>query len=476
MNRMMRTRREEGAALLLILGAVMVLMILGAAIFLVARVSLERAAANTDSGRALAAAESGLQNTASALSTSPVVPSATPVTLPLTDMAGDGQYEATYVAPTALPWFSITSTGYYATKADALGRRRIKAECFALSPWDFIYAGGMTGATVNGNVSVHGPFYVNDDLTMSGDAGVYGGPLILYNTSAPGNADVNLESNSARLGDPSKYITIFMDGQIYTPPAGGDLYLEDVYPWAPELSFPDLTEEELDNYRYDNASSPWLGDLERPTAVWDTDSTTNYSTGLTFNKTNKPLATDARLKGTKVTWRWEGTNNKPNLIITFDNSGGVRPILFIDGDLTITGGAGGLNAVRYEGVGTIVVSGRIAISGNLVPNGSTLAGKPAQCAGFPDTNALGLVTRNDVDFYGQQDEWLAAAVYAGGEATFSKQGNLRGALVTREMNLGTQIPELWAEGGFSFKLPPRMPGADTRIRSIIGWTELNPYG
>ena len=472
MRTVIKSRREEGAAILLVLAAVMVLLILGAAIFLVARVSLERAAANTDSGRALAAAEAGLQNAASTLAGSPVVPSATPVTMALQDMAGDGQYEVSYVAPTALPWFSITSTGYYASKADALGKRRLKAECFALSPWDFIYAGGMTGATVNGNVKVHGPFYVNDNLTMSGTAGVYGGPLILYNTSAPGNADAILDSASASIGTSGKNITVFIDGQI----SGhmNSVYTDVVYPWAPELTFPELTEDELKKYRAVPADSPWLGDVERPTAVWDSDYVTDIDTALTFSKTSKPLPTDSQFKGSGVSWTWSGSKGD-DLTITFDNSGGVHPILFVDGDLTMDGGSGGLNSVRYEGIGTIVASGKIAISGNLVPTGSTLTGSPAACAGFPGTNALGLITRGKVNFEGQQDEWLAAAVYAGGEATFSKQGNLRGALVTREMNLGNQVPELWAEGGFSFKLPPRMPGADNRIKSIIGWTELSPY-
>ncbi len=464
---MIRIRREDGVAILTVMLAVMLLAILSAALFLVARVSLERAAATTDSTRALDTAESGLETAAAAIIQGGFTAGQTGT---LTgSLAGKGEYEVTWTAETALPWFTMISTGYYPDKTAPVGRRRVQAEVFSLNPWDFQYAGGMTGATVNGNVRVYGPFYVNDNLTLSGTAGVFGGPLIIFDTTAPGNGDLILNSNSADIGTSTDPVALFIDGVVNTMTNPNSYHADPIYSWAPELEFPDLTEPELAYYRYDNTSSPWLTDTERPTAVWDTDTSTNYSTNLTFSKTSKPLSTDARLKGSRVSWTWSGND----LTIAFDNTGGIHPILFVDGDLTVSGGAGGLT-VRYQGAGTIVTKGSIAITGNLVPvlspspiDGSTLAG-------FPATNRLGLITRNNINFEGGPSEWLAAALYAGGKASFSKQGNLRGSVVTRLLDLGNQVPKLWTEPGFSAKLPPRMPGSDIRINSIIGWSELTP--
>ncbi|MHB0978592.1 MAG: hypothetical protein ACYC5Q_00685 [Thermoleophilia bacterium] len=466
---MIRIRREDGVAILTVMLAVMLLAILSAALFLVARVSLERAAATTDSTRALDAAESGLETAAAAIIQGGFTAGQTGTLSG--SLAGDGEYEVTWTAETALPWFTMISTGYYPSKAAPVGRRRVQAEVFSLNPWDFQYAGGMTGATVNGNVQVHGPFYVNDNLTLSGTAGVFDGPLILFDMSAPGDGDLILDSNSADIGTSADLVALFIDGVVDTKKTPNSYHADPVYSWAPELEFPDLTEPELAYYRYDPTPSPWKDDTERPTAVWDTDTSTNYNTNLTFSKTSKPLSTDARLKGSRVSWTWSGND----LTIAFDNTGGIHPILFVDGDLTIDGGAGGLT-VRYQGAGTIVTKGSIAITGNLVPVGSTMPnnGDPATLTGFPATNRLGLITLNNINFEGSGSEWLAAALYAGGKASFSKQGNLRGSVVTRLLDLGNQVPKLWTEPGFSATLPPRMPGSDVRINSIIGWSELTP--
>lgn len=469
-------RREDGVAILTVILAVLLLTILSAALLLVARVSLGRSVVTTDSTRALDAAESGLY-TAPAAVMRLADWAQNSGTLPLGDLAGDGQYEVTWKAETALPWFTLVSTGYYPDKLTAVGKRRIKAEVFSLNPWDFMYAGGMSGATVNGNVQVHGPFYVNDNLLLSGTAGVFGGPLILYDTSAPGDADLILDSNSADIGRSGANVGLFIDGTVKQLRNPSSYYASPVYNWAPKLEFPLI--EDLDYYRADNPNSPWLGDTDRPTTVWDKvgDSVTDNSTSLTFSKAGAPVPTDPRLRGVGVTWTQSGND----LTIVFDNTGGIRPILFVDGDLNIVGGPGGLT-IRYQGVGTIVASGSISVNGNLVPVGSTmpLDGSMATLADFPTAssgglgNCLGLVTPRNVNFEGTSSQWFAAAVYAAGTASFSKQGNLYGAAVTSKLDLGSQVPTLWGAPTFSLKLPPRMPGADARITSIIGWSELTP--
>ncbi|GAB4246832.1 MAG: hypothetical protein Kow00129_07290 [Thermoleophilia bacterium] len=477
---------ESGVAVLTVLLAMTLVLILGGALFLVAQVSLERSVAATDASRALDTAEAGLQTSADTLVGSFSAGSSGVIS----GTMGDGsEYDVYWEADTALPWFTLTSTGYYPTKADTRGVRTVKAEVFTLNPWDFQYAGGMTGATVNGNVWVDGPFYVNDELELSGTAGVHTGPLIIYDTTAPGDGDLILDSASADIGSAGNPVPLFIDGEVVRL-QNGSYYADPVYSWAPELEFPDLTQTQLTYYRADNSASPWLADVERPTAVLDVDSgqiTPDNDTNLVLGR-NIKIGTNQNASQAEIDAALLDKADNPNdlnnprvsitksgntITMAFDNTGDVHPILFVDGDVTF---GDNQTTVRYSGIGTVVASGNIAIEGNLVPAGSTTSSDPATTTlnGFPQTNALGLITRNNIHYEGKNSEWLAAALYSGNVASFAKQGNFKGSVVTRNLDLGTNVPHLYTQPGFSTKLPPKMPGAEARITSIIGWTELAP--
>lgn len=473
---------ESGVAVLSVLLAIMLLLILSGALLLTARVAMERAMAETDSTKALDVAEAGLQIVADSIVDSGFTEGQTGIitgTLP-----GGGEYSVAWTANASLPWFTLESSGYYPSSTAPTGKRRISAQVFALNPWDFQYAGGMTGASVNGNVWVQGPFYVNDELRMTGTAGIHGGPLIIYDTSGPGGGDLILDSNSADIGKAGSPVALFRDGTVVLQKNPNSYFVDPDYRWAPELQFPEVSAAELEYYRADNAASPWLTDpgtrpWEVPTATWDIDgdARTDMDSALTFIRTKTPpLPSDTSYYGSGVTWSWPGWsagNWTSEVLITFDNSGGIEPVLFVDGDLTFD--ASQIN-IRYQGVGTIVASGRITVIGNLAPQGSTLTNNASTTTlnGFPATNALGLITRNNFYYGGSTQQWLAAAVYSGGTATFAFQGNFRGSVVTRLLDLGSQVPHLYIEPNFAVSLPPRMPGSDVRIKSIIGWRELSP--
>ena len=481
-----RLRSEEaGVAVLTVLLAIVLLLILSSALFLTARLALERAAQTTDSTRALNVAESGMEAAANAIIAQGfVAPDDGTIS---GSLAGGGDYDVHWDAQTALPWFTMMATGYHPNEANATGVRRITAQVFALNPWDFQYAGGMVGNTVNGNVWVQGPFYVNDELLMSGTAGVHQGPLIIHdNEGVGGSGDLILNSNSADVGSAGSPVPLFIDGQVIGHTES--YYADPVYDSAPELEFPELTPDDLADYYYSSTSpSPWQSEEEAPMAVWDVDSTIDGDTALTFSdKTVQPQADDSTnmtrflSDPNRVNWSYSTLGSTITLTIKFDNTpyGGldeVRPILFVDGNLTIE--ASKHFQVRYEGKGTIIANGKISVKGSLVPTGSDPLVSDLSSTtltGFPETNRLGLITLTEIAYEGSGDDWLAAALYGGGTVSFSKQGNFIGSTVTGALNLGNQVPHLYTQPDFSNKLPPGMPGGDGRITSIMGWTEMTP--
>lgn len=164
----------------------------------------------------------------------------------------------------------MTANGYYPSKADAGATRRISSQVFSINPWDFQYAGGMSGGSVNRDVWVEGPFYVNDLLELSGSAGVIGGPLVIRDSDASGDGDLVLNSNGVDIGTANDGLPLFLDGQVSLPNNPSDYNADPIYNWAPALNFPYVGDSEFKNYRYDY-SSEWTGDQQRPTAVYDGD-------------------------------------------------------------------------------------------------------------------------------------------------------------------------------------------------------------
>ena len=458
-----RLRSEEaGVAVLTVLLAIVLLLILSSALFLTARLALERAAQTTDSTRALNVAESGMEAAASAI----VAPGFNPPDTISDSLPGGGDYDVEWNAQTtALPWFDMTATGYYPNKDDATGVRRITAQVFALSPWDFQYAAGMAGGAVNGNVLVDGAFYVNGPLQLSGNAGVKRGPLIIHQTgtSVGANADLSINSKGVEIGSLDESVPLFIDGKVYKQKKPRIYNVDPLYTQAPELDFPDVSDDEFAKYRSEYA----------------TDVYANSNATLRFDKETKS-SSDASvapyLSGKGVSWSWNSDEDK----ITIEFADNVEdPILFVDGDVEFDDSKN--IEIRYKGKGTIVASGNISVTGSLVP---TSSGEPLgrdTLEKFPEINRLGLITRDNIFYEGNSHDWLAAALYGGGTVYFSTPvgpggsgANFIGSMVAGTLDLTDQNPNLYTQSGFSGMLPPGMPGGDGRITSIMGWTEMTP--
>jgi len=480
---------EAGVAVLTVLLAIVLLLILSSALFLTARLALERAAQTTDSTRALNVAESGMEAAANAIIEQYKEEWGAWMGRDDTisgSLAGGGDYDVHWDAQTALPWFTMTATGYHPNRDNATGVRRITAQVFSLNPWDFQYAGSMAGKVV-GNVRVQGPFYVNDLLELSGFASVLGGPLIIRDTDSDTGSDsrygdLDISSNGVAIGTNTDNLALFLDGQVTKPKNPQNYNADPIYNWAPELEFRELTQEDLAYYYYSlNDPSPWQETEEAPMAVWDSDSEMGGGIRpLEFSDSSRPEATNMTRVSNRVDWDYSKSGNTTTLTIKFDNSGNddhaeVRPILFVDGNLTIE--ASKKFQVRYEGKGTIIATGKISVTGSLVPIGSNMESGLDGIEGFPDTHSLGLITLDNIAYYGHDDDWLAAALYSGGRVSFAFKGNFIGGTVTSILDLSEKQgngSHLYTQPGFSANLPPRMPGGGASITSIIGWTETTP--
>ncbi len=68
---------------------------------------------------------------------------------------------------------------------------------------------------------------------------------------------------------------------------------------------------------------------------------------------------------------------------------------------------------------------------------------------------------------------VAAAVFAENQAQITKQYQVAGAVVSRFLNLGAQVPRLYQILDLDKALPPGMPGGDpVGYVKILSWREL----
>jgi hypothetical protein len=68
---------------------------------------------------------------------------------------------------------------------------------------------------------------------------------------------------------------------------------------------------------------------------------------------------------------------------------------------------------------------------------------------------------------------VAAAVYAENQVTIDKQYDVVGAVVSRFLDMGGQVPHLYQMPNLAKNLPPGMPGGNIfNYVKILSWREL----
>ncbi len=91
---------------------------------------------------------------------------------------------------------------------------------------------------------------------------------------------------------------------------------------------------------------------------------------------------------------------------------------------------------------------------------------------FPTGDRLGLIAKDRIIMAGSNND-VAAAVFAENQAQITKQYQVAGAVVSRFLNLGAQVPRLYQILDLDKALPPGMPGGDpVGYVKILSWREL----
>ena len=414
---------------------------------------------------------------------------------------GDGD-DGTYTVALKInssDYVTIKSKGVYNDKSTRYVQ--VDAKVGPLSIWDnAIFAGaGAGGKVINGNVDIRGSVHllgVKDgeamdiEVEIGGTGGIgnnydgmdsdlrsrikdppttnFNGEIIetLNAKLRVMHGDVNL-SGAATVGDLDIFGNSYketLDGVYINGNFGGNKGVDNVHsddgidPHKPydfsevTFEFPTLDDDYIDpddgtstsGYSYKNHYDD-NGFLITESVIDSTVNDFNVSDG----------------KGNSIEWE-KDIDGKGKLTIS--------GIIVINGNFSIGNKQEDPLGYIYEyaGTGTIVSKGDIFIHGDILAEGVML---------FPETNILGLVAYNDLNFAtgdGDSQLMMMGAFYAENQITSAKQNQITGTFVSDYFDMGGQVPSIYQVPGLEDNLPPGMPGAVVTYRIYTSnWHEVH---
>lgn len=154
--------------------------------------------------------------------------------------------------------------------------------------------------------------------------------------------------------------------------------------------------------------------------------------------------------------------------LSVDSSGNIniRGIVYVNGDIKIARN-GGNRDMRYTGRGTLVSTGTIYVSSNVLPATPT----------FPVTHTLGMIARRRIELAtqgGDSQLMLTGAFYAQEQVLSQKQNELAGTFVSSYFSMHN-VPHMYQVPALPDNLPPGMPGSDRiwiNTVEILSWREM----
>lgn len=400
----------------------------------------------------------------------------------------------------------------------------VRVEVRDLSVWgNAAFLGGTgTGARINGNVVIAGSVHIlGEGLGSTGVAADFGGSAGIFNwynglnnamfagripNTNPSTLDaeirvkegrITMNSGSARVGttlgdldidgNPLPLgIKLRVDGSYanygyggtyadtYVYADNGTSYRYDVPPDQPIL-FPSLTgpspdpccttyEEYLDTHSWDPlAAISALGLANSP--VSGTDLTLYQNTDSFDVSWTDPFGFTHRLAWNKLT----------NILI-------VEGIIRIPGTITL-GGTTGPTKIETIHYTTGLIGGTLyakEAGGDWDENGTsgshqisiTINCDLIPVGVFPTGDRLGLIAKDRI-YMTRSQKHVAAAVYAENQIKIDKQYQVVGAVVSKFLDMGSQVPRLYQMPNLVKNLPPGMPGGDIfNFVKILSWREL----
>lgn len=386
-------------------------------------------------------------------------------------MSPSGYHYGTWAPINNTDAFNVTvrSLGNDEYEMVSVGRSRsttetVKVRFQSFNLWDMNISGSQNDsngafgaqASFNGSSVIKGKLYIAGDLDWSANGAIADGPVFVQ------GGVFNKGSAASSLGSAEDSIDLYLDEDITGPGADNNNYGE-LKGGAPSITVPWPTSEDYTSYASAAQASGWYidGDASLGSAL---EASANNNVQIT--QTPDP-STGGFLPGYTLKF----VNDTDG-----DGVNDVYPILFVNGELTLTE-----DLLRYQGKGMVVCTGLMTVNGRLVPDTYDLdrmaASEPLDVETthlrmpvMTSTNLIGLssltgVTYNDQtagsDYGGKAYDWLIAAIWTRG--TFTANGTaaqFRGSIIAEniifdstnivlctqtglgELIEGTMLPEL----------------------------------
>jgi len=453
--------RDDGFALVAVIGVIAIVTVVAVAGFAVSQQVLAESERVTDESRAFQVAQSGLDRELATFDKANLT---------------SGHFERTGSTPDGVYTITVDSVGGFEYLITSVGTtidgrvESVTQRFYYLDLWDMNIGAGQSspmggGRGFNGNATIEGPLYIRGTLDLSNANTVYeGGPLFVK------DGDL-LVGGSATLGDASP-IDLFLTGTI-----GGNrpqnCYYKSLSTSVPDIELPWIDDDYLDRMyqqAIDESTDNYMGYESRGIAAMEAvgGDPTTYTfydadndgvaeiTRVRAPASPAPSSTHYKYIGasggrsalnsgnyfldidTDPFGAWDG-NGYPlgsglhddfayNPAADFDQNGTidggllyVEGTVFIDGDLHL-----GQNVQAYAGNGTLVVNGDVFIGGDIEPVGTGEI-SAENCLGIA---ATGDVTIGDNAHSGNVRARLEGAVFANGEvALYHTQSSFEGSIL-----------------------------------------------
>lgn len=433
---MLILKDEQGSALIIALGVVVVLFVLGMAVAGSAENSILRTVWDRDSNQAFHTAEAGFNQAIYRVREGTLYPGT------FTAKVSGGEYKVKVEGMTGGAneyLFNIKSIGASPNFAEAKAKRAVEARVAALNPYNMFFVSVSVGDVVVGNATINGPFYTRDYFELSGTGGpeakFTGGPLFIKDNPSTSNytGDLSLKGN-AHVGEDANPVYLFIDGRILS--GASNVHSKGTFTDVPDLNFPTVTAQDLQT-TYKAKADEVITNLPVVKGIRT----------LTLNKAGGNYTSPQK----RLTLQWNGNNG---LLI-------VDGTVYVDGYLKIGSNIGVSTNIYFRGKGTLLVNGQVTLESNLLPETT-----------FPDPDALGIVSPYQAQVTPRSGESIYAILYARAGLSFEKDASFYGVGLTEKMEFKNN-PDLYFVDGVGQNLPPNMPVAESQV-SISGWNEVPP--
>lgn len=439
-------KNEAGAALIVALGALVILSLLGAAALTVAHGSINQTVWDRSSNQAFGVAEAGFNQAIYRARAKTLTPGTYKIVM------ANGEASVTVTGAGGI--FTVKATGAQPNLASPKARRAIEGRINVLNPYDMMFANGIGeddegGIELEGNATINGPVYARDLLSLKGTGvggKITGGPVYIKDNPATTNPTGDLlMSGDAQIGTPGSPVTMFIDG-YYSVTGNAELYASPIYSNVPDLTMPTVTLADMPAYR------------TRANVVIDGDAVTDGD----YNKPNGLI-----LDGSHVSQNWTNGSYYLRWTRSADKKSAVLEIngtIFVDGDVRVGSASNNDLNITFSGNGTIVANGKIAIESNFTPVGGG--------GTFPATNLIGFVSPKETEVEPKAGSTVYAILYGYEEVEIEKQCTFYGSAMSNAIEIENN-PQVNIVTNISAYLPPGMPAVQGNT-SLTDWREVRP--